>query len=68
MSAELAQFSTDGVEHAGEQFLTFVLAGDDFGVDILRVQQIKGWEPPTEIPDTPGYIKGVTNLRDTLHA
>ncbi len=66
MSAERAQLSADGVEHASEQFLTFVLAGEDYGVDILRVQEITGWEPPTKIPNTPDYIKGVTNLRGTV--
>ena len=49
-----------------EQFLTFMLAGEEYGVDILRVQEIKGWESATEIPNTPDYIKGVMNLRGTI--
>ena len=49
-----------------EQYLTFQLAGECYGVDILKVQEIKGWEPVREVPNTPGYIKGVLNLRGIL--
>ena len=49
-----------------EQFLTFVLAGEEYGVDILRVQEIKGWDAVTQIPNTPEYIRGVINLRGTI--
>ncbi len=49
-----------------EQFLTFMLAGEEYGVDILRVQEIKGWDNVTEIPNTPDYIQGVINLRGTI--
>ncbi|MGD8483654.1 MAG: chemotaxis protein CheW [Thioalkalispiraceae bacterium] len=49
-----------------EQYLTFVLAGEEYGVDILRVQEIKGWDAVTQIPNTPHYIKGVINLRGTI--
>jgi len=49
-----------------EQFLTFMLNGEEYGVDILRVQEIKGWESATEIPNTPQYIRGVINLRGTI--
>lgn len=48
------------------QFLTFMLAGEEYGVDILRVQEIKGWEPATAIPNTPSYMRGVINLRGTI--
>ena len=48
------------------QFLTFVLAEQEYGVDILRVQEIKGWDSVTRIPNTPAYIKGVINLRGTI--
>ena len=50
----------------GEQYLTFMLAGEEYGVDILRVQEIKGWDNVTPIPNTPSYIKGVINLRGTI--
>lgn len=50
----------------GNQFLTFMLAGEEYGVDILRVQEIKGWDNVTKIPNTPEYIRGVINLRGTI--
>ncbi|MCK4841035.1 MAG: chemotaxis protein CheW [Methylococcales bacterium] len=49
-----------------EQFLTFELAGESYGVEILKVQEIRGWEPVREIPNTPGYIKGALNLRGSI--
>ena len=48
------------------QFLTFQLDNEAYGVDILRVQEIKGWVPVTRIPNTPEYLKGVLNLRGTI--
>lgn len=55
-----------GIEGEGDQYLTFLLAGEEYGVDILRVQEIKGWDNVTPIPNTPDYIKGVINLRGTI--
>jgi len=49
-----------------DQFLTFILGEEEYGVDILRVQEIKGWDSVTPIPNTPEYIKGVINLRGTI--
>jgi len=49
-----------------DQYLTFILAEEEYGVDILRVQEIKGWDNVTPIPNTPEYIKGVINLRGTI--
>lgn len=49
-----------------EQFLTFILAGEEYGVDILRVQEIKGWDAVTQVPNTPEYVRGVINLRGTI--
>jgi len=48
------------------QYLTFILAGEEYGVDILRVQEIKGWDSVTPIPNAPAYIKGVINIRGTI--
>ena len=53
-------------EDGSQQFLTFMLAGEEYGVDILRVQEIKGWDSVTPIPNTPAYILGVINLRGTI--
>ncbi len=48
------------------QYLTFVLNGEDYGAEILRVQEIKGWEGVTRVPHTASYILGVMNLRGTV--
>ena len=58
--------SSMGQEDTGSQFLTFQLDNEAYGVDILRVQEIKGWVPVTRIPNTPEYLKGVLNLRGTI--
>ncbi len=49
-----------------EQYLTFELADESYGVDILKVQEIRGWEAVREIPNTPEYIKGALNLRGSI--
>jgi len=49
-----------------EQFLTFILGDEEYGVDILRVQEIRGWEPVSRIPNVPSYEKGVINLRGAI--
>ncbi len=49
-----------------DQFLTFIVAGEEYGVDILCVQEIRGWESATPIPNAPKHIKGVINLRGTI--
>ena len=69
MNTEQIQESIDNnqaVNAGTQQFLTFILAGEEYGVDILRVQEIRGWEDATEIPNTPEYVKGVVNLRGTI--
>jgi purine-binding chemotaxis protein CheW len=48
------------------QLLTFVVAGEEFGVDILRVQEIRGWSRPMPLPRTPSYIRGVINIRGDI--
>ncbi len=48
------------------QVLTFMLGPEEYGVDILRVQEIRGWEQATPIPNTPDFIRGVINLRGTI--
>ena len=49
-----------------QQYLTFIMSGEEYGVDILAVQEIRGWEESTLIPNAPAYIKGVINLRGTI--
>ncbi len=48
------------------QYLTFLLAAAEYGVDILRVQEIKGWDTVTALPNTPEYVRGVMNLRGAI--
>ena len=49
-----------------KQYLTFDLAEEHYGVDILKVQEIKGYTAVTKLPNTPDYLKGVLNLRGTI--
>lgn len=49
-----------------EQYLTFIMNGEEYGVDILSVQEIRGWEPVTPVPNSPAHIKGVVNLRGII--
>ena len=53
-------------ETEGREFLTFRLAAEEYGIEILKVQEIRGWEDPTAIAGTPDFIKGVINLRGTI--
>jgi purine-binding chemotaxis protein CheW len=50
----------------GSQYLTFLCVGEEYGIDILRVQEIKGWDGATHVPHTPAYILGVMNLRGLI--
>ena len=54
------------IDADADQYLTFIMADEEYGVDILRVQEIRGWEHVTPVPNTPSYIKGVINLRGTI--
>lgn len=53
-------------EATGNQYLTFLLAGEQYGLNILQVQEIRGWEHVTRIPNAPTYVRGVINLRGTI--
>ena len=46
----------------GGEFLTFRLGAEEYGIDILRVQEIRSYEQPTRIANAPAFIKGVVNL------
>jgi purine-binding chemotaxis protein CheW len=50
----------------GNEFLTFTLGSEEYGIDILKVQEIRGYEAVTKIANTPEFIKGVVNLRGTI--
>lgn len=48
------------------EYLTFKLGEEEYGIDILKVQEIRGYEPPTRIAHAPAFLKGVVNLRGTI--
>jgi purine-binding chemotaxis protein CheW len=52
--------------HAGGEYLTFRLGSEEYGIDILRVQEIRSYESPTRIANAPSFIKGVVNLRGVI--
>ena len=49
-----------------QEYLTFILQGEEYGVDILCVQEIRVWSSVTELPNKPDYIRGVINLRGVI--
>jgi purine-binding chemotaxis protein CheW len=61
-----ARHSGTGAEAGGREFLTFRLGAEEYGIEILNVHEIRGWETPTVIANTPDFIKGVINLRGTI--
>ncbi|WP_237173789.1 chemotaxis protein CheW [Paracandidimonas lactea] len=56
------------VDTAGQEFLVFTLATQEYGIDILKVQEIRGYDSQTvtRIANVPSFIKGVTNLRGVI--
>jgi purine-binding chemotaxis protein CheW len=62
-SAAAAHAQQAGV---AQEYLTFTLGREEYGVDILKVQEIRGYEKPTTIANAPAFIKGVVNLRGTI--
>src|SRR5262245_39667839 len=57
--------TTESAARLGE-FLTFRLGTEEYGIDILRVQEIRSYEPPTRIANVPQFVKGVVNLRGVI--
>lgn len=54
------------VDAGSQQVLTFVLGNETYGVDILRVQEIRGFSAVTKIPHAPSHVLGVLNLRGSI--
>jgi len=48
------------------QFLTFRIGAEEYGLDILRVQEIRSYEPPTRVANAPAFVKGIVNLRGVI--
>jgi len=65
-AAEKTTGSAIETDNGLDQYLTFLLAGEEYGIDILRVQEIRGWSGATPIPNMPDFILGVMNLRGTV--
>ena len=57
---------SENVHVGAREYLTFRLDQEEYGIDILKVQQIRGYEQPTRIANAPAFIKGVVNLRGTI--
>ncbi len=60
--------ATDSMASAADngQFLTFTLQNEEYGIEILKVQEIKGFSKITPIPNAPSFVRGVLNLRGTV--
>lgn len=71
MSQSPATHDHSGVAHDApvtsiQEFLSFKLASEEYGIDILRVQEIRSYEAPTRIANAPAFVKGVINLRGVI--
>ena len=58
--------TSEGAPAGAREYLTFRLDQEEYGIDILKVQEIRGYEPPTRIANAPECIKGVVTLRGTI--
>jgi purine-binding chemotaxis protein CheW len=62
-SAEQMQEHLDAIADREGKYLTFTLAGEEYGIGILKIKEIIGMMAITSVPQTPGFVKGVINLR-----
>ncbi|HBA90142.1 MAG TPA: chemotaxis protein CheW [Geobacter sp.] len=58
--------NTDQATGDASEYLTFTLGSESYGIDILKVQEIRGYDCVTRIANTPAFIKGVINLRGVI--
>ena len=58
--------NTGNKDSGTREYLTFRLGEEEYGIDILKVQEIRGYEEPTRIANAPDFIRGVVNLRGTI--
>jgi len=68
MVQEHSSSGNDSAEDGGfaQEYLTFTLGPEEYAIDILKVQEIRGYESPTTIANAPEFLKGVINLRGTI--
>ncbi len=64
--AGIGHIDTPGSDASGQEFLVFTLGSEEYGIDILKVQEIRSYETVTRISSAPEFIKGVTNLRGVI--
>ncbi|AEI79216.1 Chemotaxis protein CheW [compost metagenome] len=64
--AGIGHIDTPGSDASGQEFLVFTLGSEEYGIDILKVQEIRSYETVTRISSAPDFIKGVTNLRGVI--
>jgi purine-binding chemotaxis protein CheW len=57
---------SSGAVEATQQFISFAIDDDQYGVDIMSVREIKGWSAITHLPKQPEYVRGVLNLRGVM--
>lgn len=63
---ERREAAGDAGEGGASEYLTFCLGNEEYGIDILKVQELRGYDAVTLIPNAPGFIKGVINLRGII--
>ena len=66
VATSIAAHSDAASGRTSAEFLTFRLGAEEYGIDILRVQEIRSYEQPTRIANAPSFIKGVVNLRGVI--
>jgi purine-binding chemotaxis protein CheW len=66
MNTQVAEARNAAVDAGSHQVLTFTLGDETYGVDILRVQEIRGYSTVTRIPQAPAHVLGVLNLRGSI--
>jgi len=65
-AAAVATPPTGMAANEANEFLTFTLGKEEYGIEILKVQEIRGYDAVTKIANAPEFIKGVVNLRGTI--
>ena len=58
--------TSKNIVETADQFLTFLLGDEEYGIEILKVQEIKSWGPYTPLPKSPEHVLGVINLRGAI--
>jgi purine-binding chemotaxis protein CheW len=66
MAIATANQTNPQIGHMADEFLTFRLGNEEYGIEILKVQEIRGYDAITQIANAPEFIKGVVNLRGII--